>query len=414
MRRKLIFSHLETGAQWMLVAAFLFFPAAMALGNIAILLSGLLGIASGVWWRHRAQWRGAAYPWLIFGLYGIVLLGGVWSSAPWEDIRLNYTKYIKLLLGAVFFVLLAQPQWRKRCLQAFSACMLFILASVYANIWLQLPWSKTQNLGWGVDHTVIGDYITQNIMMSFFTVLALWYCKDAPKLSLRLLAAVIALLAAVGITQLSLGRTGYVLLILGISSFVFFALKGYRRWLALLVIVGSVGGAYSLSHTAQERVHLAISEARNSEKMEITSIGGRINFWKHTWELVSQKPVTGWGTGSYHEQWCNYVTEPGWCEFGSRHPHNQYLLFWMENGLLGMLLFVGLLVVLAHSVWSNDHWRPLVLSFIVILATNSLINVSLWSSRESHFFTMMLCLLAAQAYFGARETQVVVPQKDVM
>ena len=413
MQPKLISSRLETGAQWMLVAAFLFFPAAMALGNIAMLLTGLLALLSGVLWRERRAWRRAPYPWLMLGLYGLVLLGGLWSSAPWGDIQLNYTKYIKLLLGAVFFVLLAQPQWRTRCLQAFSACMLFILVSVYANIWLQLPWSKTQNLGWGVDHTVIGDYITQNIMMSFFVVLALWYGKNAPRLSLRLLAAAVALLAAVAITQLSLGRTGYVLLVLGVSSFVFFALKGYQRWLALLTIVVAAGGAYAVSQTAQDRVHLAISEARNSESMEITSIGGRINFWKHTWELVQQRPLTGWGTGSYHDEWCRHVTTPGWCDFGDRHPHNQYLLFWMENGLLGVLLFVGILVATAHSTWRDDRWRPVVLSFLVILAANSLINVSLWSSRESHFFTMMLSLLAAQAYFGTRQTSAAL-EKDRM
>ncbi|MDI9856528.1 O-antigen ligase family protein [Comamonas sp. 17RB] len=409
----MITSRLETGAQWMLVAAFLFFPAAMALGNIAMLLTGLLALLSGVLWRERRTWRSAPYPWLMLGLYGVVLLGGLWSSAPWGDIQLNYTKYIKLLLGAVFFVLLAQPQWRTRCLQAFSACMLFILVSVYANIWLQLPWSKTQSLGWGVDHTVIGDYITQNIMMSFFVVLALWYCKNAPRLSLRLLAAAVALLAAVAITQLSQGRTGYVLVTLGVSSFVFFALKGYQRWLALLTIVVAVSGAYAVSQTAQERVHQAITEARNSESMEITSIGGRINFWKHTWELVQQRPLTGWGTGSYHDEWCRYVTEPGWCGFGSRHPHNQYLLFWMENGLIGVLLFIGILAATAHSVWRDDRWRPVVLSFLVILAANSLINVSLWSSRESHFFTMMLSLLAAQAYFGTRQTSAAL-EKDRM
>lgn len=413
MQPKLISSRLETGAQWMLVAAFLFFPAAMALGNIAMLLTGLLALLSGVLWRERRAWRRAPYPWLMLGLYGLVLLGGLWSSAPWGDIQLNYTKYIKLLLGAVFFVLLAQPQWRTRCLQAFSACMLFILVSVYANIWLQLPWSKTQNMGWGVDHTVIGDYITQNIMMSFFVVLALWYGKNAPRLSLRLLAAAVALLAAVAITQLSQGRTGYVLVTLGVSSFVFFALNGYRRWLALLTIVVAVGGAYAMSQTAQERVHLAIAEARNSESMEITSIGGRINFWKHTWELVQQRPLTGWGTGSYHDEWCRHVTTPGWCDFGDRHPHNQYLLFWMENGLLGVLLFVGILAATAHSVWRDDRWRPVVLSFLVILAVNSLINVSLWSSRESHFFTMMLSLLAAQAYFGTRQTSATL-EKDRM
>jgi hypothetical protein len=83
------------------------------------------------------------------------------------------------------------------------------------------------------------------------------------------------------------------------------------------------------------------------------------------------------------------------------------------NGLIGVLLFIGILAATAHSVWRDDRWRPVVLSFLVILATNSLINVSLWSSRESHFFTMMLSLLAAQAYFGTRQTSAAL-EKDRM
>lgn len=393
---------LETGAQWLLVAAFLFFPAAMALGNIALLLAGLFGILSGVWWRTRQQWKLAAYPWLVLALYGLILLGGLYSSAHWEDIRLNYTKYIKLFLSFVFFILLAQPIWRKRCLQAFGACMAFLLVSVYANIFVQLPWSKTQNLGWGMDHTVVGDYITQNIMMSFFVVLCLWLCHHAARRAVRVAAGLAALLAVVAITQLSLGRTGYVLLLVGVVSWVFFTLQGMKRWLTLAVIVVAALGGYAVSDAAQQRVHLAVTEAVNSDSMEITSIGGRINFWKHTWELVQERPLAGWGTGSYHDRWCEYVTAPGWCAFGGWHPHNQYLLFWMENGLLGVLLFVGLLVTPVVMVWQDDRWRPLVVSFVSMLAVNSLINVSLWSSRESHFFTMMLCLLSAQAYFGTR------------
>lgn len=396
-------ARLEWAAQWLLVAAFLFFPAAMALGNIGIVLAGLLGLASGVWWLQRSQWQGAAFPWIALALYTLILLGALWSPAPWADIQLKYSKYLKIALGAVFFMLLVQSQWRTRCLQAFSACMLFILVSAFANIFVQLPWSKTQNLGWGADHTVIGDYITQNIMMSFFAVLALWFSVRAERTWQRIAGGVVALLSAVVVTQLSQGRTGYVLLFLGIASFVFFSLKGLRRWAALLVIVLAAAGAFAVSGTARQRVQMAVAEARSSEQMEITSIGGRINFWTHTWQMVQEKPVVGWGTGSYHQQWCAYVTKPGWCHFGGWHPHNQYLLFWMENGIAAVLLFVALMLSLIVTSWRDDKWRPLAVSFVVIMAVNSLINVSLFSSRESHFFVMMLTLLSAQAYWGRRE-----------
>ncbi|MOA28312.1 hypothetical protein D3C78_1492430 [compost metagenome] len=73
----------------------------------------------------------------------------------------------------------------------------------------------------------------------------------------------------------------------------------------------------------------------------------------------------------------------------------------MENGILGLL---GFLALLAAPVWAargaQPYQRRLLLSFAVIFGVNSLINASLWSSRENHFFVMLLILLCADALYS--------------
>ncbi|MBQ0133016.1 MAG: O-antigen ligase family protein, partial [Comamonas sp.] len=350
------------------------------------------------WQRLRWQHQAFRNPLVIagLGLYGWMLVGWSYSNAPTSDVILHFSKYAKLALIPVFWLLLQDVRWRYRCAIGFMLAMGFVLVSAYANIFFQLPWSETQNLGWGQDHTVIGDYITQNIMMAFFAVLMLEKAVQVKAALAKVFFIVVFVLAALVITHMSYGRTGYVLLIISVGVYAINWAQGWKQWCAIAALACMIGGSLASSETVQTRVAQAVHEAQTSDAMEITSIGGRINFWKYTLEMTLQKPLQGWGTGSYHTQWCEHVNAAGWCEFGRWHPHNQYLFFWVEHGVVGLLLF---LLLLASPILMTRHMaassQRLAWCFSAIFAVNSLVNASLWSSRESHFFVLMVCLACA-------------------
>lgn len=379
-----------------LVLAYFAFPIAMGLGYVAMALSFFLGLIA---WKSQSGYVHILKSPLVIaalGLYALMLVGWVYTNAPVEDVTLHFSKYAKLLLVPVFILLLQNERWRQRCVYAFMAAMAFILVSAYANIFWQLPWSKTQNLGWGQDHTVIGDYITQSIMMVFFAVLLLEKAVQSQSLRTKAFFVAIFVLAVLVVTQLSNGRTGYVLLLVALGMYALKWAKGLKHWLAIAAVACVLGLSLASSERVQHRFDLAVHEMANSEAMEITSIGGRVNFWKYTLEMALEKPLQGWGTGSYHSQWCNHVTVENWCGFGRWHPHNQYLFFWMEHGILGLLLFV--LLVLSPVLMTRsmpESQRRLAWCFSALFAANSMINASLFSSRESHFFVLMVCLACA-------------------
>lgn len=394
-----------------LVLAYLAFPVAMGLAYVAMVMAFVLGLAS--WKSIHINSAELKSP-LIFSalsLYLLIVVGVGYSQAPWEDISIHLTKYAKLVLIPVIFLLLQFDKWKQHSLYAFMLAMSFILVSAYANVFWQLPWSKTQNLGWGQDHTVIGDYITQNIMMTFFAMLLLEKAVSAQGWLHKLFFSIMTLAAIVVVTQLSNGRTGYVLLVVAFGMYALMWARGVKQWLAIGAIACAVAASLATSEKVHQRVEQAISEARNSEAMEITSIGGRINFWKNTLEMALEKPITGWGTGEYHSQWCAHVTQDGWCQFGRWHPHNQYLFFWMEHGILGLALFIALV---ASPIWMTrkmpDPQRRLAWCFSALFAVNSLINASLWSSRESHFFVLMLCLVCAGISFQREQDKDMLPR----
>lgn len=387
------------------VALYFLFPISVAGANVSMLVVLVSGLLAG---QYRQRWeavRGNPVVWASLGLYAWMIIGIAYSPAPWPDVAQHLGKYFKLVFLVLVMSLLMDAKWRRRCWGAFTAAMLFTLACTYANIWIDLPWSRTQNQGWGVDHTVFKDYISQGIMMSMLVLIALSQTLSSKwPMRWRLAWGGVALLAVLSITHLSYGRTGYVALAAALGAFALFAMKGRSRWLALagvglvaVVLVYSSGGL-------RDRVALAVQEARTSHQEDLTSIGQRLYFAEKTWGLIQEKPVLGWGTGAYHEQFCRVATTLVWCDAGKFHPHNQLLFIWVEHGLIGFGLLLILILLPIFSVrGAAGGIAVLAGGFSGIFLVGSVTHASLWLSTESHFYTLMQVLVGLSVYAHPRK-----------
>ena len=382
------------------VAIYFLFPISVAGANVSMLVVLIAGLLAGQYRQRWAALQGNPIVWASLGLYAWMLIGIAYSPAPWSDVAQHLGKYFKLVFLVLVMSLLTDATWRRRCWGAFTAAMLFTLVSTYANIWIDLPWSRTHNQGWGVDHTVFKDYISQGIMMSMLVLIALSQTLNS-KLTRqwRLAWGGMALLAVLSITHLSYGRTGYVALAAALSAFALFAMKGRSRWLVLAGVgLAAVVVVYS-SEGLRGRVAQTVQEARNSNQEDMSSIGQRLYFAEKTWSLIQEKPVLGWGTGAYHEQFCRVATTPAWCEAGKFHPHNQLLFIWVENGLLGLGLLLLLIFLPVFSVRdAAGRCAVLAAGFSGVFLVDSVTHASLWLSTESHFYTLMLALMGLMAY----------------
>ncbi|MFN9727380.1 O-antigen ligase family protein [Acidovorax sp.] len=380
-------------------ALFLLFPVSLALASILMLVLVLLWLVAG---NLRERWLAVqANPvaWGALCLYGLMLLGALYSPARWDEIGLHLTKYLKLPFAVVLMSIISTDKLQQRCLDAFVWAMGFVLACTWLNVWWDLPWSKTHNQGWNVTHHVFGDYITQNIMMAFMVLVALVRMLHASMPWRRAGWAVVSILAGVSITHLSEGRTGYLLLCIVLVVFVFSALRGRNRWIAAILGACLTAGILVSSDLVRERVLLAYTEVQRSGQEQATSVGNRMYLYQITPELIAEKPLIGHGTGAYHSEICRFVDIPqgchGWINW---HPHNQYLYFAADHGLLGFAAYVFMLL---SMVWlarraASPETRVLLIGLAALLAVNSMTNSPLWSARESHFFTYMMALLSCR------------------
>ncbi len=382
---------------WFVAALYLLFAPWPAMANVAlliVLLGGLLLTRPA----DLGHLRSVQPAWWMAGLFGLVVLGLFYTAAPWSWAGLNLGKYAKLAYALVILLLLIKfPQWQRLALRAYVLAMLFVLASTWLNIWFVLPWSHSKEPGWGVSHHVLFDYIIQNVMMSWFVVYAL---SQVQWRSITWRSAgwlLVALLGALSISHLSLGRTGLLVLMAGLLAWVAYS-GGARRLLLGLPIAGLAGVTLVMSSSLlQGRFLLAWQEFGNRHADPLTSIGQRAYNYEKTAQLIAEKPVFGHGTGAFHTEICRLVEKPEWCQIFNWHPHNQFLMFGADHGFVGMLVYAGLIASLFVMAWRSPHAKPRVWlgALASILLVDSMINTPLFSSSESHFFVYMMALLVA-------------------
>jgi len=179
--------------------------------------------------------------------------------------------------------------------------------------------------------------------------------------------------------------------------------------LRLLALVASatfvIVGLWS-SPTAQSRVEAVFSEAQTQLSSQgglnrlncETSTGARLSMWAFSVEQIKQRPVLGSGTGSYDSLARVECGNRPDCEVISVHPHNQFLFFGVELGLVGLFVFCYYLYAAAKASARLAPPRPaLLLSFLAIFVVDSLVHGALWLAVENHLFTFILTLLMAEA-----------------
>lgn len=106
-----------------------------------------------------------------------------------------------------------------------------------------------------------------------------------------------------------------------------------------LLFVTAVGGF-------QERV-------RTFFDLEAFGNIGRQQIWRANWDMVQERPLTGWGYGNYkqfrepfYERYPQYPQADRYS-----HAHNSFLQVWVDTGLLGLAAFGWLVWTILRRGW---------------------------------------------------------------
>ncbi len=347
--------------------------------------------------RLRATWqqpmvRGATL------FFGVVAVGVLYSAGGWREGLLQLWGWRRLLYLAIACALFNDPRWKKIFLRVFAVATALVAA---ATLLISIQQTLAQGGSSLVAVTLVRNYVVQGMTFTVGLVACgLLVQVDHKRWRMAWLAcAGVLLLATALVTE---GRSGYLILVVVGLTFALGTLvqRGLAWPRALLGATGIAAIILSLvaaSPVARQRIELGITEAQTykARPAEMTSIGLRMIFWHDAVTLIGQRPVFGWGTGSYSIAQATLLDgRQGAAATPTIDPHNQYLKIAAENGLVGLGAFLLFLATFIRQR-PSPAFRVAGLSVLAGWCTTSLANAHFSTFQEGHLLFFWLGIMLA-------------------
>lgn len=375
----------------------------MAIISLAKLLLMLCGLACLLWaWKRPARENVLAGMWTpvaVLLALGALTLSLGWTIVPLDDAAGSVAKYGKLLFLPMLVLLIRDRREALFALGAFALAQAFLVLSswlLFAGV--PLPWA-TSNMARD-QYAVFSTYLDQGIITAVFAAVC-WHLRDlAPGRNGEALAVLLALLALGNVLFALQGRTGHAVAITLVSLALMWRLP--MKYRAVIVVIPFLIGAvlYASSSTVQTRMTQVVNEVRQySDQTQQSSSGIRLNLWRRASQSIAENPVAGSGAGSWGTQYRRLETQhnPAYVEtVRNGNPHQEYLLWGVQLGVPGILIFVFLmLAVVVDSLKMQTPHARAIQSVVAAMAVACLFNCSLYDALIGDFFCVLLGLLLA-------------------
>lgn len=364
-------------------------PTSNPLMNISL---GLIAVCL-LWQRDIRQLTALAghplvwLPALMFALLALSLLTHTHAYGP--SMVGKYQKLLYVLPLALFF--LADPRLMTHFVRGFLWANAAILTISFMS---------------GLGHVTLGGLnpdnptvfklqITQNVFMALAALL--WLSRAfACSGKRRWGYAGLVLLATLNVLLMVQGRTGYVALTVGMGVWLLLTLQRRQQMAVLACGILAVVMLVMTPNRAMERLSLGVQQiqgclrapAETAYKACDNSMGQRTAFAREALRLIQQSPLLGNGAGSF---WYGNA-QTG---YGVHNPHNEYLLETVQNGLLGLMVFLTWMGGCYHAACRLPPARRNL--FVAVLSSYMachLFNSFLLDSSEGHLFVIIAALLA--------------------
>lgn len=344
--------------------------------------------------------KGLRTPVAILLVLAVFAISLVWTVAPQNDALGSLAKYGKLLTMVLLLVAIRDRREAIYALGSFATAQIFLLVSswmLFAQ--LPVPWA-TSHMAL-TNYSVFSSYLDQGIMTAVFAAIC-WHLREyAPGRFGRKLAVAVALLALANVLFVLSGRSAHVVSIVLISIAIMWELpKKYRAIIVMLPFLVAAG-LFFTSSKVRDRMTLVQTEvlAYSVQKKPETSSGIRLELWDTAIHAISEHPVSGSGVGSWSTRFnaLQHEKNPAHIDIdGNGNPHQEFLLWGVQLGIPGILLFMALLMTMwRDSLRMQTPCARATQSTILALAIACLFNSSVYDALIGDFFCILIGLLLA-------------------
>jgi O-antigen ligase len=337
----------------------------------------------------------------IMGLAMLIALATslIYSSVPLAEGLSVVTKYAKLLLIPIVALLINNRKQAITALGIYVSAQSFIVISSWL-LFLNIPliWVPDSGKAVGVMYS---SYLDQALLTAGFAALV-WHLRhDFPTKNGPTIAMLLSALAGLNLLFVLTGRSGQICLIAAAAITAWWSLPKKMRLFALILPFAGFATAMLISPQLNQRYTMVLLEVAayqsQSEGYKDSSSGQRMNYWRKSLEAASERPVLGYGVGTWQQQFQRL--ESGQLSEVSTHvrnPHQEYLFWAVQLGILGVLLLV---TWLASFWWESRQFEVSVMratvSFLMVFAVACALNSALYDGLVGDYFCTLLALLLA-------------------
>ncbi|MBL6987958.1 MAG: O-antigen ligase family protein [Methylobacter sp.] len=368
-------------------------PISTAVTSVACVGMLLTWLVSGQVWGSLKVSAGQPAGKMLLLFFAWLIISSLYADTAWHDKIDTLSSWKKFFYAFVLLGVFNQTQWKMRFVDYYLAVM--TLAAVIAVLLWLFDIIIRQEREVGIFMT---NHSSQSIAFVVAALCSIFLLKESFSLKKKCLLAGMLALFLFNIFFISPSRSGYLALPVA-TVFVFVNLYGYKK---MPHILGVMAAALLLlvltSSTLQERIKLGLKEKTNYQTSEsVTSIGVRVIYAQNTMELIQKKPLLGYGTSSFKNIYSPYVAAKyqDWRGEVTTDPHNQYLFIWLENGLIGLLIFLAYIYTAIRQGATQHPYGAIGASVLVAIAAASLFNSNFKTFPEGHLLAFFVgCLLS--------------------
>jgi len=329
----------------------------------------------------------------------------IWTEAPIDVALLAFTKHGKLLEIAMLVVLIRNAREAHIAMLAFFASQaFFILSSWVMATGFRVPWA-TSALEPQYQYVVYSTYLDQTLIFSVAAAV-FWHLRQNWG-SATWLAVALAVAAVANNLFLQEGKTGYIATLMFLTLAIMWEIPKKWRMFVFVLAPAAIGMAmYAGSGKFQAKVTQIMHESQNysAQGDSASSSGFRLHAWRRSVEAIAEEPLTGHGVGSWTQSVKRIEGANANKVFGtgpSSNPHQQFLLWGVELGVGGTLLFILLLAALTRDAMRfPSPIQRATLSVVAVMVVACLFNSSLYDALIGDFFCVTLGLLLALGIRG--------------
>jgi len=383
-----------TVCRWSAIIAAIASPISTAVASVASVVMLLAWLISGEAFHSLkiSVEQPAGKMLLLF--FGWLLLGTLYADTTWSDKLNTLLSWKKLAFTFVLLGLFYQDHWKRLFIKSYLIVMI-VAALIAVPLWLaDIQVREARESG-----IFMTNYASQSMAFIAATVCCVFLLKQPLSAQKKWLLGAAIVLFIFNIFFISAARSGYVALPFAII-FAVSCLYGFKKLPRILGAVSILLAVVVLtSTTLQQRIELGLAEKESYQTSEnATSVGIRMILAKNSIALIKERPIFGYGTSSFKETYSAYAASKysDWRGESISDPHNQYLFVWLENGLVGLLLFFAYIAVVIRQGLHHPPYGTMAASFLIAICASSLFNSHFKTFPEGNLLAFFVGILLAQ------------------